>query len=83
MFDVSSGKPMTRTYVPAGLDPVTVRFRGAREVWVANYISDSISVIAIRTARVIATVPTANEPSDVIFAGNPELAYVKLLPDEV
>ena len=76
LFDVTSGKPLVLTNIPVGLDPVTVRFRTASEVWVANYISDSISVIDLPTARVVSTLTTTNEPSDIVFAGNPPRAFV-------
>ena len=76
LFDVTGGKPVALTNIPVGLDPVTVRFHSATEVWIANYISDSISVVDLASARVKATLSTANEPSDIIFAGTPERAYV-------
>src|SRR6185312_448221 len=63
MFDVSSGKPVPLGSVPTGIDPVTVRFRTSSEIWVANYISDSISIIDLPTMRVIGTITTTNEPS--------------------
>ncbi|MEY2429652.1 MAG: hypothetical protein QOJ40_2537 [Verrucomicrobiota bacterium] len=76
VFDVSSGKPLALGNIPVGLDPVTVRFRTASELWVANYISDSISVIDLPTMRVVSTVTTSNEPSDIVFAGTPQRAYI-------
>jgi YVTN family beta-propeller protein len=76
LFDVTSGKPLALTNIPVGLDPVTVRFRTASELWVANYISDSISIIDLATMRVIATLTTTNEPSDIVFAGTPQRAFV-------
>src|SRR5437867_6807684 len=45
VFDVSSGAPVWVGNVATGLDPVTARFRTTNEVWVANLISDSGSVI--------------------------------------
>lgn len=76
LFDVSSGRPAPWTNIAVGLDPVTVRFRTASEVWVANYISDSISIIDLATTRVVNTVTTAAEPSDIVFAGTPQRAFV-------
>src|SRR5437899_10098487 len=76
IFDITSGKPVSVTNVPVGLDPVTVRFRTSSEAWVANYISDSISVIDLATMRVTKTVTTSNEPSDIVFAGSPQRAFV-------
>ena len=76
VFDISGGKPGALTNIPVGLDPVTVRFRNTNELWVANYISDSISIIDLPSARVVNTISTANEPSDMVFAGNPQRAFV-------
>ena len=76
LFDVTSGKPVAWTNIPVGVDPVTARFRTASEVWVANYISDSISIIDLPTMRVVKAVTTANEPSDIVFAGTPQRAFV-------
>jgi DNA-binding beta-propeller fold protein YncE len=76
VFDVTSGKPVSVGNIPVGLDPVTARFRTSSELWVANYISDSISIVDLPTMRVVGTVTTTNEPSDIIFAGTPQRAYV-------
>ena len=76
MFDVTSGSLSPVGSIPVGLDPVTVRFRTASELWVANYISDSISIIDVPTMRVLSTITTSNEPSDIVFAGTPQRAYV-------
>jgi len=76
LFDITSGKPVAITNIPVGLDPVSVRFRTSSELWVANYISDSISIIVLPTMRVVSTITTSNEPSDIVFAGTPQRAYV-------
>lgn len=76
LLRVSTGTPVPWTNIPVGLDPVTVRFRTATELWVANYISCSISIIDLSSARVTATLTTSNEPSDIVFAGSPPRAFV-------
>ena len=78
--------------VPVGIDPVSVAVRpDGKEVWVANHVSDSVSVIdSDRSSpydlHVIATVQefdartkatTFDEPVGIAFAGN-EKAYVAL-----
>jgi len=68
-FQIGSDKLTPSFSAPVGLDPVSVRFRSDDEVWVVNFISDSISIINISNQRVIATISTLNEPSDVVFAG--------------
>jgi DNA-binding beta-propeller fold protein YncE len=76
VFDITSGKPAALTNIPVGLDPVTVRFRTSTEMWVANYISDSISIVDLTSMRVVNTLTTSNEPSDIVFAGTPQKAFV-------
>lgn len=76
LFDVASGTPAAIGSVFVGLDPVSVRFRNNDELWVANFISDSISIVSLSAMRVVATLDTLNEPSDVIFAGSPQRAFV-------
>ena len=70
LFDVSSGEPVSIGHVVVGVDPVSVRFRTAGELWVVNHISDSVSVVDVAQRRVIDTLATADEPFDVAFAAN-------------
>jgi len=55
--------------VPVGLDPVSVAVRpGANEIWVANHLSDSVTVINTATRTVVDTIQVGDEPTDVAFA---------------
>ncbi|MGE4632922.1 MAG: hypothetical protein AAEJ47_07785, partial [Planctomycetota bacterium] len=76
VHDVSSGNPEHLMSIPVGLDPVTVRARNSSEAWVVNRISDSISVVDLDSGAVRWTLRVEDEPADIIFAGNPERAYV-------
>lgn len=76
LFDVSTGTPRPAGHVLVGLDPVSVRFRTDEELWVVNHLSDSISIVDVPRRQVIATLMTADEPYDVVFAGTPERAFV-------
>jgi YVTN family beta-propeller protein len=67
-FDVASGEAVPAGHVVVGVDPVSVRFRNANELWVVNHISDSVSIVDVATRRVTATLATADEPYDVVFA---------------
>ncbi len=78
VFDVTGAVPTPAGSIPVGVDPVTVRARTNSEAWVVNHISDSISIIDLPTRRVRATISTGDEPCDVIFAGQPERAFVSL-----
>jgi YVTN family beta-propeller protein len=76
VFAITVGGPVHIGSVSVGLDPVTVRPRGNTEAWVVNHISDSISVVDLTTMNVVATISTLNEPSDVVFAGALDRAFV-------
>jgi hypothetical protein len=76
IIDVTGAAPVSIGSVTVGLDPVTVRFRNASELWVANYISRTISVVDVPTMRVFNILQTSNEPSDIVFAGSPQMAFV-------
>lgn len=68
--------PLAGASVLVGIEPVSVRARGNNQAWVVNQISDTISIVNLRTMTVIATLNTDDEPSDVVFAGTPERAFV-------
>src|ERR1044071_647632 len=67
LFDVSDGIPIPRGSVPVGLDPVSLRFASATELWVVNHISSSISILDLPSLRVVATLDTPAGPSDLVF----------------
>ena len=76
VFDVTSGAPVWIGSVAVGIDPVAVRARSNDEAWVVNHVSDSVSVVDLATLRVRATLATADEPCDVVFAGSAGRAFV-------
>jgi sugar lactone lactonase YvrE len=57
--------------VSVGLDPVALAVRSAREVWVVNHLSDSVSVVDVGAVppRVVRTLWVGDEPRDIVFAG--------------
>ena len=71
IFDVNNGSPTYRESVTVGLEPVAVAAYSNDQVWVVNYLSDSISIIDLSTspARVIKTLLVGDEPADIVFAG--------------
>lgn len=64
--------------IPVGVDPVSVRVRNNNEAWVANVISDNISIVDLNQEVVVQSLwmDDMNEPSDIVFAGNPQKAFV-------
>jgi len=77
VFDLTSKRaPELVASIPVGLDPVSVRARSNTEAWVVNHISDSVSIVDLRHGYVRATLQTDDEPADVVFAGNPQRAFI-------
>jgi YVTN family beta-propeller protein len=76
VFNVSGGTPVLAASIPVGLDPVSVRARSNTEAWVVNHVSDSVSIVDLTTLNVRVTVPTDDEPADVVFAGSPQRAFI-------
>ena len=60
-------KVITRNIVvgssPAGMDVDTIR----RKLYVANKLSEDVSVLDIKTERVIKTVPVGKKPHDIVL----------------
>jgi YVTN family beta-propeller protein len=76
VFNVSGQTPTLAASIPVGLDPVSVRARSNTEAWVVNHISDSVSIVNLLTGNVVRTIPTDDEPADVVFAGSPQRAFI-------
>ena len=70
VFDLTSGTPVSLGAVQVGLDPTSVRALSNDRAWVTNHVSDSISIVDLQNLTVIDTVPTPDEPSDVVFTGS-------------
>jgi DNA-binding beta-propeller fold protein YncE len=77
IFSLTSGKPVFKTRVPVGLEPVAVAARTNSEVWVTNLLSDSVSVVTLTgVPHVTRTLIVGDEPRDIVFAGNPQRAFI-------
>lgn len=76
VYDLTTGLPFPLASIPVGLCPVSVRHRAGDEVWVVNHVSDTVSVVDVALGCVVATLPTLDEPCDVVFAGTPPRAFV-------
>ncbi len=65
--------------VPVGLDPVSVGVQpGDAYAWVANMISDDISVVNLASGRVETVIPVGDEPVNILFSPAGDVAYVVL-----
>src|SRR5215813_10311007 len=45
VFNLNDGNPTLRAEIPVGLEPVSVAVRDDHEAWVANWVSDSVTVV--------------------------------------
>jgi len=68
IFDISSGTPVWTGSIPVGLDPVSVRALSDTTAWVVNHVSDTVSIVDLGALNTVRTVPTGDEPCDVVFA---------------
>jgi len=76
VYQIVDGMPLWLGSVALGLDPVTVRARTDGEAWVVNHISDSVNIVDLNSLRVVRTLVVGDEPTDVVFAGTPQRAFV-------
>lgn len=77
ILDLTASVPGTAKTVSVGLEPVAVAARNNNEVWVVNHLSDSISIVSLQgTPRVVRTLLVGDEPADIVFAGNPQRAFI-------
>ena len=66
--------------IPVGLEPVSVVARTETEAWVVNHLSDTISIVDLVLGTTIRTLPTGDEPTDVVFARG--RAYVSVSQED-
>lgn len=76
VFQVQDGALLNIASIPVGMDPVTVRVLDNSTAWVVNNVSDNISIVDLSALAVTRSIRTENEPSDVVFAGTPQKAFV-------
>lgn len=65
--------------IPVGLDPVSVAVQpgtGSSIVWVANYISDNVTVVNVASGRVEAVIEVGDEPVNIVFDATGAHAFV-------
>jgi len=62
--------------IPVGLEPVSVAAENDSMAWVVNNVSDDVDIVSLTTKSVLATVRVGDEPTDVVFAGSPQRAFV-------
>ncbi|MBI1317999.1 MAG: hypothetical protein GC168_03485 [Candidatus Hydrogenedens sp.] len=75
-FSLDTDPPRHAYSVKTGLGPVSLRFRNDEELWVVAHLSDAINIIDVPSGRITRTLACDDEPTDIVFAGTPERAYV-------
>jgi YVTN family beta-propeller protein len=71
VFQLANGQaPRLTAEIPVGLEPASVAVRNNNEAWVANWLSDSVSIVDLATGNVVRTLDVGDEPTDIIFAGS-------------
>jgi len=75
-----SGRPEERLDRRRRVEPLAVAARPNGDVWVANHLSDSVSVVHVDDdghAQLIDTLLVGDEPRDIVFAGpNASRAFI-------
>jgi len=72
VFDITPQGLELSGSVTVGLDPVALAARSDTEVWVVNFLSDSVSVVDVSPGsapHVTRTLLVGDEPRDIVFAG--------------
>jgi YVTN family beta-propeller protein len=69
IFSVGAGGISHAASIPVGMEPVALAARSDNEVWVVNFLSDSISIVDVASRRVVRTLLVGDEPRDIVFAG--------------
>jgi YVTN family beta-propeller protein len=82
IFDVTGASPVKIGDVPVGMEPVSVCARTNGEAWVVNSLSDDVSIVDLNVLNVTATIRVGDEPSDVVFAGSPQRAWVSVSQED-
>jgi len=65
--------------IPVGLDPVTVAIQpgtGDNLAWVANFISDNVSVVDLSLGTVVSVIDVGDEPVNILFDSTGAFAFV-------
>ena len=69
VFTIGSNGVLTReASIPVGLEPVSVLARSASEAWVANHLSDTVTIVDLDAGTAVRTLHVGDEPTDIAFA---------------
>jgi len=70
------GPPIMTAQISVGMEPVSLAWHGNSEIWVVSHLSDAVNIVNLTTGNVEKTLLVGDEPTDIVFAGLPERAFV-------
>ncbi|MBQ0727655.1 MAG: SMP-30/gluconolactonase/LRE family protein [Thalassolituus oleivorans] len=77
IYDITTSGLTPSGSVAVGMRPVAIAQAPDGDLWVVNFLSDSISVVDPDTQRVERTLLVGDEPRDIVFAGpNRDRAFI-------
>lgn len=71
VFDASAGVPVLIREIVVGLEPVSVAAIDSTTAWVANHLSDDVSVVDVASGVVTHSIGVGDEPADIAFVKDP------------
>jgi len=81
VFDISAESgPVLLAEIPVALEPVALAARPGHpdEVWVVGHHSDDVSIVDVAAGAVVGSIPTPDEPADILFLPDGSRAYVSV-----
>lgn len=75
-YNLTPVGPIMTAQIPVGMEPVSLAWHGNSEIWVVSTLSDAVNIVNLTTGNVVTTLLVGDEPTDIVFAGAPERAFV-------
>lgn len=78
VFDLTTTPPTLLTEIPVGLEPVAVAPRPGfpDEIWVANHLSDDVTIVDLDVGAAVGSIAMPDEPFDILFTPDGSRCYV-------
>jgi len=71
VFTIVDGTPALEREIPVGMEPVSVRALDATTAWVANHLSDDVSIVDLTLGVTRHALYVGDEPADIAFVPKP------------
>ena len=79
VYDTTQSPLAVLSEIPVGVDPVSVAVQPGTNsslVWVANFISDNVSVVDVAQGRIVDVIEVGDEPVNILFDADGSHAFV-------